>query len=369
MCGGCGLVLDLDDDDAGLPVDGGSFDAFTDADGQTEAGQADARPVDAQADSWPTGPFGAPRLVEALGSPARDDDPTFTADLLELYFASERSGNEDIWRSQRASPSDPWDSPVPVPVLNSPFRDSDPAIAADGQTIWFVSQRPGGVGTDDVWVATRSTDGWNPPTVVLELRSPANTSASPVASGEAILMLASDQTGDFDLFQTQKVDGDGGSRWSTVITRFPSLAGPGGAIDAAPCSPDGLHIVFFSSRSGFMDLYQAERRSLDGAFSAPTRIDELTTPGEESAIETPTATVQTDVRAAATVPCRFETDCGEGMSCRQWGQYGNVCMGFGGSGDPCWFDGDCLGEPRTSARQRGQHLFRMSLRIDLREHV
>ena len=41
------------------------------------------------------------------------------------------------------------------------------------------------------------------------------------------------------------------------------------------------------------------------------------------------------------VSCTFSSDCGPQMSCRQWGGMGNVCMGFGVSGDPCWFGSDC----------------------------
>lgn len=40
--------------------------------------------------------------------------------------------------------------------------------------------------------------------------------------------------------------------------------------------------------------------------------------------------------------CTFSSDCGSQMSCRQWGDMGNVCMGFGSSGAPCWFGSDCL---------------------------
>jgi hypothetical protein len=46
--------------------------------------------------------------------------------------------------------------------------------------------------------------------------------------------------------------------------------------------------------------------------------------------------------AGGVVSCRFSSDCGPQMSCRQWNNMGQVCMGFGGSGSPCWFSSDCL---------------------------
>lgn len=49
--------------------------------------------------------------------------------------------------------------------------------------------------------------------------------------------------------------------------------------------------------------------------------------------------------------CRFSSDCGPSRSCRQWGNAGSVCMGFGGPGDPCWFSSDCVsGSCDLSAR-------------------
>src|SRR5262245_30546618 len=46
------------------------------------------------------GAFSAPTLVTELAYPnALDEDPTFTEDLLEIYFTSDRGGNLDIWMS------------------------------------------------------------------------------------------------------------------------------------------------------------------------------------------------------------------------------------------------------------------------------
>lgn len=46
---------------------------------------------------------------------------------------------------------------------------------------------------------------------------------------------------------------------------------------------------------------------------------------------------------AGVVSCRFSSDCGgASMSCRNWGGMGQVCMGQGYAGDPCWFSSDCL---------------------------
>ncbi|MBX3276199.1 MAG: hypothetical protein KF729_38455 [Sandaracinaceae bacterium] len=48
------------------------------------------------------------------------------------------------------------------------------------------------------------------------------------------------------------------------------------------------------------------------------------------------------VASPGVASCRFSSDCGADMHCRAWGNMGNVCMGYGGPGSPCWFSSDCL---------------------------
>ena len=70
--------------------------------------------------------FDTVRLIEAVSDSAEDDDPSLTADLLELYFNSDRNGVSGIWLSKRASVSEPGvlrsgSSPwPPAPPTRSP---------------------------------------------------------------------------------------------------------------------------------------------------------------------------------------------------------------------------------------------------------
>ena len=51
------------------------------------------------------GPFSEPELVSFLSDPeALDDDPALTADMLEIYFSSERDGGlgeSDVYEARR----------------------------------------------------------------------------------------------------------------------------------------------------------------------------------------------------------------------------------------------------------------------------
>ncbi len=53
-----------------------------------------------------------------------------------------------------------WDTPVPINGLNSPFIEGSPWLSKDGRSLYFISDRPEGLGLADVFVSHRPTDGW-----------------------------------------------------------------------------------------------------------------------------------------------------------------------------------------------------------------
>ena len=56
----------------------------------------------------------------------------------------------------RETTSEPWSTPVNLgSTVNSAFNDGAPALAFDGTTIYFYSNRPGGLGGNDLQAATR----------------------------------------------------------------------------------------------------------------------------------------------------------------------------------------------------------------------
>jgi hypothetical protein len=92
-----------------------------------------------------------------------------SADGLSLYLGSSRTdgyGSADIWVSNRDATSDPWPEPVNLgPIVNTAYNDGYPSISSDGLALFFCSDRPGGLGSGDIWVTTRPTTDaeWGPP--------------------------------------------------------------------------------------------------------------------------------------------------------------------------------------------------------------
>src|SRR6266568_4532969 len=105
------------------------------------------------------GTFGAGVKVSELNSPFTDDRVSISRDGLEIFVSTNRPGgvgSQDIWVATRATTLDPWSPPVPLgPVVNSPYFDGGPALSFDGTELYFFSERPGGFGGRDLYVSTR----------------------------------------------------------------------------------------------------------------------------------------------------------------------------------------------------------------------
>ena len=60
----------------------------------------------------------------------------------------------DLWVTTRPTKDDPWGEPVNLgPTVNSAYTEMTPSISADGSTLYFESDRPGGFGGHDLWQA------------------------------------------------------------------------------------------------------------------------------------------------------------------------------------------------------------------------
>lgn len=105
-------------------------------------------------------------VVNFPDSARTTSDPSIAADGNTLYFSSDRLGGlgaTDLWMTQRVG-GGAWTAPVNLgPTINSPHSDSEPSISADGNRLYFSSNRPGGVGSTDIWVSHRVAGVWGAP--------------------------------------------------------------------------------------------------------------------------------------------------------------------------------------------------------------
>jgi WD40-like Beta Propeller Repeat len=77
-----------------------------------------------------------------------------------VIFHSRRppSLGRDLWVSTRATVLDPWSSPIQLSTVNSSDNDLQANLSDDGETLFFSSNRSGGLGLhDDIWMSERDT--------------------------------------------------------------------------------------------------------------------------------------------------------------------------------------------------------------------
>lgn len=228
------------------------------------------------------GEGGGPDPVGPLLDPdARDTDPTFTADLKELYFMTTRSGSKDIWKSVRDDPASEWGAPEEVPELSTGYQEENPRISADGLRLWFFTDRDRSLGT--IWEVTRETtsDAWGPLTPVPGLMLGAGSSnvSAGMNADATLAVLSATGSGGYDLYWFERASADEPFGEPTLITEVNSASD-----DFDPyLSPNGLALAFASNRRGGFDIFLARRTSLDVPFEAPVPLDLNTAEFEESA--------------------------------------------------------------------------------------
>src|SRR5262249_5830285 len=122
------------------------------------------------------------------------------------YFSSDRgdAGNYDLFTAGRVAADGGFGAPSLLPLVSTPSAEFDPSVTGEGTTLYFASDRPGGVGGFDVYVATR-------PNLVSEFANAAPVAnvngptfdAQPfVREDGAVLYFASDRGGgSYDLYR------------------------------------------------------------------------------------------------------------------------------------------------------------------------
>jgi Tol biopolymer transport system component len=157
--------------------------------------------------------FSALSPVAGVNTSAQEGNPWISDDGLTMYFTSTASGSingsYDIWRTTRASSTSPFNTPGPVGELNGTMTDQAPVLSHDGLEIFFASSRNGHL---ELFHATRSTptDGFGGVERVTELEGVTNaqggaTSQAPnwLSNDRCELIFESDRAGgegDFDVW-------------------------------------------------------------------------------------------------------------------------------------------------------------------------
>ncbi len=242
-----------------------------------------------------SGPWGAPQKLDTIdgnsteiNTPGLEGCPILSPDGRSLYIASDRAGGAgglDIWVAHRDRTDKPFGAPENLSAINSPANDFCPT-PLPGRRLLFVSNRPAeqACGMGDIHITQQDAkNGWSTP---LRLPcAPAGPNSQLDEQGPSLVEI----DGVEQLFFSRSapppspvpgeifVSPDFGP--ATVVAELNS---PGNDIQPN-VRRDGREVVFSSNRvSGNQDIYTATRASTDDPWSVPVPVSAVNTSAAET---------------------------------------------------------------------------------------
>jgi Tol biopolymer transport system component len=152
-----------------------------------------------------------------LNTASNDGCPTLASDGRTLFMASNRPGGlggQDIWMATRESPDAPWGAPVNLGApVNSAADDFCPSPTRNGHLFFFVSTRAGGCGGSDIYVTRWRNEnlGWEEPVNLGCDINSAGNEASPFLvhqAGGTVLYFSSNRAGGYSSEASGAITGD-----------------------------------------------------------------------------------------------------------------------------------------------------------------
>lgn len=192
---------------------------------------------------WQNGRWQPASAVTELNTPWDESGVSVSGDGKQLYLASNRRGGKggfDLYVAQRRASG--WGVPKNLgEVVNTPGNESGPAIAADGLELYFAADRENG--KSELFVARRAAPNatWSATEPLARANSTANERSPALAEREAVLYFSSDRPHrgqkSFDLYRLRLRDP------AATVESLGQVNTDADEIDPA-ASPDGLHVTF-----------------------------------------------------------------------------------------------------------------------------
>jgi Tol biopolymer transport system component len=186
-----------------------------------------------------------------------------------------------------------WSAPVSLgPVINSTFNENSAAISHDGRSLYFISNRPGGFGRNDIWVSQRKSvdDPWGEPANLGPTINTNQFQGAPFLSRDGHwLFFIDDGRGGFglkDLFVSWRADKHDDFAWQPPVNLGPGVNSASDDLGPAYFEDDdaGTAKLYFTSDrpggQGLHDIYVSERAA-DGTFGPAALVPELNSSANE----------------------------------------------------------------------------------------
>jgi len=159
------------------------------------------------------GKWSKPENIQELNTEFNEGTCAISADGKVLIFtvcegSAKRQviGSCDLFVSYNVGGK--WQEPQNMGAnVNSRYWDTQPSLTADGRNLYFISERPGGLGGYDIWRTKRADDGvWGRAENLRSVNTRANELAPFIHVNGTTLFFSSDgysNYGGYDLFRTE----------------------------------------------------------------------------------------------------------------------------------------------------------------------
>jgi Tol biopolymer transport system component len=208
--------------------------------------------------------FSAVHALPVVNGSSLDGSPFVTTDDRALLFFSNRAGgtgDRDLWMATRPSRDLDFSEPVPIPGVNSTSLDLLPELSPDGLTLRFESARSGGSGSSDLWIAERSlpSEPFGAPRPLADLNTTGREEGFSLSRDQLTIVFSSNRGGS-GMHLWVATRGAVGALFGTPV---PISELDSTALELDPAlSLDGREIFFVSTRSGDYRIWHASRECL-----------------------------------------------------------------------------------------------------------
>ena len=185
-----------------------------------------------------------------------ETDPAFGADGRTLYYGTSRHRKDDldIWKVERDADGQ-WGAPTRLPEpVNSTHSELLPRPLADGRLL-FGSNRPGGPGGRDLYLATPQENGdWQVQPLPGEANTAGDEYEADISRDGRVMVVVANRGERSHLYRYEQVDGAWRERGQVPARQDVFQIGP-------LLSPDGKRLLFAQAddeRSGELFLVDLE---------------------------------------------------------------------------------------------------------------
>jgi outer membrane protein OmpA-like peptidoglycan-associated protein len=96
--------------------------------------------------------------------------------VMVMYFTNEINGDmNDLWMSRLNDSTGEYSTPIKLSLSEDDYDEISPYIAPDGKTLYYASDREGGLGSHDIWMTRRVDDTWQNWTIPVNMGEPINS--------------------------------------------------------------------------------------------------------------------------------------------------------------------------------------------------